>query len=137
MEEPLIDRRGVHIESSQAQRSTGAVNKGRKPTPTTQVLQRPLISDEGRRSTKGHHICQGVHLRTEFSLGVGHTRNPTVQAVQHNRTKNSYGRRLKVVVHGHHDGIKTAKQSSQGEEVGQYINALSQAATRLFVDEVL
>jgi hypothetical protein len=127
----LVHHRRVDVETRQAQRSTGAVDKGCDPPPPTQSFQRPFVGNQRRGSAKGHHVSQRIHLLAKGALRVGHARHAAVQAVEHHGAKHTDGSLIKPVVHGHHNGIKTTKERCQREEIGQHVDALAQPGGHL------
>ena len=130
LKKALIHHMRVDVEARQSQRSAGAVHKGGKPAPAAQMLQRPHIGDQCGRSAKRHHVRERIHLLAKCALRIGHTGDPSVQAIEHHGTKNSDRRMHELAIHRHHHAIKTTKQSSQGEEVGQDVNAFAGSLQR-------
>src|SRR2546429_5777693 len=88
----------------------------------------PLVGDDGRRETEGHHVRETVVLLAEEALGARQTRDAPVERVEDHRDKYRQAGVIEVLVDGRHDRVEAREQTPGGQEVGQQVDALSSGA---------
>src|ERR1039457_1315116 len=67
-------------------------------------------------------------MLAEDALRLRHARDAAVEAIEHHGAEDAVGRLLEAAVHRHDDGVETAEQGPQREQVGQDVDALAARA---------
>ncbi|EAU69575.1 hypothetical protein STIAU_2095 [Stigmatella aurantiaca DW4/3-1] len=122
--------RGDHIEARQPQRPAGGEGEGDEQAQEAQGGQRPLVHQQGRRGTEGHHVRQAVELHAEVALRLRQPGDTSITPVEeHGEEDRQCGL---IEVHGggfsraQGDGVEATKDGGNGEEVRQNEHQLPQ-----------
>ena len=66
----------------------------------------PLVGDDGRRESEGHHVGEAVVLLAEGALGARQARDAPVQGIEQHGDKHRDAGVLEVLVDGGDHGIE-------------------------------